>query len=53
MMLGADSRIRIWRFTTGMLRRSFDESMEVRQAGRPGVCAGWGSGYGLEYMFGL
>lgn len=31
MMLGADSRIRIWRFATGMLRRSFDESMEAAQ----------------------
>jgi hypothetical protein len=30
MMLCADSRIRIWRFATGKLRRSFDESMEVR-----------------------
>ncbi len=30
-MLCADSRIRIWRFATGKLRRSFDESLEAAQ----------------------
>lgn len=30
----ADSRVRVWRFATGKLRRTYDESMEVRGVGK-------------------
>lgn len=29
VMFCADARVRVWRFATGKLRRSYDESMEV------------------------
>jgi WD40 repeat protein len=42
VIFAADGRVRVWRFATGKLSRSYDESLEVRVTRVKGpICGQW------------
>jgi WD40 repeat protein len=44
----ADSRVRVWRFASGKLRRTYDESLEVRVHCTAGYGGSLFSGFGVH-----